>query len=139
MTLYYIILYYIILYMHIRTERKRGTLVTYRVCRFDNRRGFAAGTAPVFWSAFLQERENTLPFYRRFHSFCAKRKLRTVWHSATHCMAQSRALCRSQEVLLDKMCAAVKDCYLLFSLEPKLFNFYLLFILMNNVCLSCCN
>jgi hypothetical protein len=87
----------------------------------------------VFWSACLQEGENTLPFDRRFHSLCAEMKLRSVWHRATRCMAQSYALRRSLEELLVKMCTGVKECYLLFSLEPELFILHLLLILMSDV------
>ena len=72
--------------MYIQAERRSGFPVTYQVRRFDHRRGFAAGTSSychVFWSACLQEGENTVPFDRRFHSLCAERKLRSVWHRAT--------------------------------------------------------
>jgi len=124
--------------MNIRTEQRPGALVTYpvRVRRFDSRRGFAAGASsycPVFWSASLQDGENALPFDRRFHSLCAERKLRSVWHRATRCMAQSHALRRSLDELLDKMCTEVKQRYVLFRLEPELIILYSLFILMTNV------
>jgi hypothetical protein len=87
----------------------------------------------VVWSASFQEGESILPFDRRFHSLCAERKLRSVWHRAMRCMAQSHALRRSLEELLDKMCTGVKQCYLLFSLEAKLFILHLLLILISNV------
>jgi hypothetical protein len=49
--------------MNIRTERRPGALVTYRVRRFDHRRGFAAGnphTALCFGQPVF--RKERIPF-----------------------------------------------------------------------------
>ena len=79
-------------------------------------------------------RKGTIPFLLTADfTVCALKGICAVYGTEPRDVWHSHALLRSLEELLDKMCTGVHQCYLLFSLEPKLFILHLLFILMNNV------